>query len=320
MRHIRVTEFGAPSVLRYEESADLILGSGEVRIDVKAVGVNPVDTYIRSGSYPKLPPLPYTPGADCAGVVTAVGSEATGIAIGSRVYTRATVSGAYATVATAKAADVHILPDSVSFEQGASIGVPYFTAYRALVQRANARAGEWVFVHGASGGVGIAALQVARACGLRVAGTAGSDAGMQIVKENGAQSVFNHHKVTYLQQAYAATDGVGFDIILEMLANVNLPKDLEIVALYGRIVVIGNRGTVEINPRAAMGRDASILGMNLFNMPASLAPEAVAFIGAGLENGTLHPVVGQTFPLAKAAAAHEAIMAGGASGKIVLIP
>jgi NADPH2:quinone reductase len=189
------------------------------------------------------------------------------------------------------------------------------------LHRAGGVAGETVLVHGASGGVGIAAVQIARAYGFNVFGTAGTEEGLALALREGASHVFNHRDEGYLEKAKAETPGgKGFDIILEMLANVNLSRDLPVLATYGRVVVIGNRGTVEINPRDAMRADASILGMTLFNVPPSELDSIHAALYAGLENGILRPVIGKELPLSEAAQAHiEVMKPSGAHGKIVLL-
>jgi len=289
-------------------------------VRVHAAGINPVDVYIRSGNYPAKPPLPYTPGSDAAGVVESVGENVTRVEVGDRVYTAGTLTGAYAEQALCNESQVHLLPDSISFEQGAGVNVPYATAYRALFYRAHALPGETLLVHGASGGVGVAAVQIARARGLRVFGTGGTEEGRRLAEEQGAHKVFDHHSENYLKEILAETDGRGVDLILEMLANVNLNKDLGVLAPRGRVVVIGSRGTVEIDPRLTMGRDSSILGMSLMNGTSEELSGIHAALVAGLENGTLRPVVGEKIPLTEAARAHEAVMKPGAYGKIVLIP
>lgn len=320
MKAIRVQEFGEPGVMRLEDVPDPTPGPGQVLVRVKAAGVNPVDTYIRSGAYAVKPPLPYTPGGDAAGVVEAVGAEVTGLQPGSRVYTSGTLSGAYAELALCEAAQLHPLPDNVSFAQGAGINVPYATAYRALMQRAHAVPGETVLVHGASGGVGTAAVQIARSQGMTVIGTGGTDRGRELAREQGAHHVLDHRAPDYLKQVQSLTNGRGVDVILEMLANVNLGHDLAALARGGRVVVIGSRGTVEINPRDAMARDAAILGMVLFNATPAELRSIHAGLAAGFENGSLRPVVGQELPLADASRAHEAVMQPGSYGKIVLVP
>lgn len=319
MKAIVVREFGAPAVMALEDVPQPAAGAGEVLITVHACGVNPVDTYIRSGTYARKPALPYIPGTDIGGVVAATGPGVTRFAAGDRVYAHA-VTGGCAQAAVAEEWQVQPLPDGVSFQQGAALGTPYGTAWRALFIRARARAGETVLVHGASGGVGTAAVQIARAHGLQVIGTAGSDPGLRLVREQGAHHVLDHRVPDYLQTLMALTGGRGVDVVLEMLANVNLDKALDVIAMRGRIVVIGNRGRVEIDPRKAMGKDGAILGMTVFNATREEFREIHAGLVAGLENGTLRPVIGRELPLADAPAAHAAVMAPGAFGKIVLIP
>lgn len=324
MRAIRVHRFGGPEVLELHEVPDPAPGPGEVVVRVRAAGVNPVDTYIRAGSYTRLPALPYTPGSDAAGLIAAVGAGVTRVRPGERVYTAGTAGagliGTYAELALCREDQVHPLPERASFAQGAAVNVPYATAYRGLFDRARARPGETVLVHGASGGVGIAAVQLAVSRGLRVIGTAGTERGRALVREQGAHHVLDHAAADYLQALMTLTEGRGPDVILEMLANVNLQKDLDVAARFGRVVVIGNRGTIEVNPRATMTKDLTVLGLSLFNAtPAELASIHAA-LGAGLANGTLRPVVGQEIPLKDASRAHEAVLQPGAYGKIVLVP
>jgi len=320
MKAIVVHEFGGPEVLRVEEVPVPAPGRGEVLVRMHAAGVNPVDTYLRGGSYGRKPPsLPYTPGYDGAGLVQQVGEGVDGWAPGARVYVAGTATlGTYAQWALCTASQVHPLPDHVSFEQGAAVGVPYGTAWRALFQRGAARPGDTVLVHGASGGVGVAALQMARAAGMRTIGTAGTDAGAALARAEGAELVFDHHAAGYAQRILEATGGRGVDVVIEMLANVNLARDLTLLARHGRVVVVGNRGTIEINPRDAMTREADIRGMQLANTPPDDLARFHAGIAAGLANGTLQPVVGRRFQLADAPLAHEAVMSPGAHGKIVL--
>jgi NADPH:quinone reductase len=319
MKAIVVRAFGPPDVMKLEDLPDPTPGPGQVLIRVRAAGVNPVDTYIRSGMYARKPSLPYIPGADVAGVVDAVGEGVTRFAAGARVYAHA-VPGTYAELAVCDEWQANPLPDRISFQQGAALGVPYATAWRALFLRAGARAGETVLVHGGSGGVGTGAIQIARAHGLRVIATAGTADGMALVRTHGAHDVLNHREPDYLQQVMPLTGNTGVDVILEMLANVNLDRDLDVLAMHGRVVVIGSRGRVEIDPRKTMPRDATILGMTLFNATREEFHEIHSGIVAGLENGTLTPAVGKELPLADAVAAHQAVMEAGALGKIVLLP
>lgn len=320
MKAIRVKEFGPAEVMVLADVADLTPGPGQVVVKVAAVGVNPVDTYIRSGLYRPDLKLPYTPGQDAAGVISAVGPGVEHRKVGQRVYVASSISGTYAEQVLCKEFQTHPLPDGVSFGQGAALGVPYGAAFRALFQRAHAQAGETVLVHGASGGVGIAAVQLASAAGLNVIGTAGNKDGLELVRAQGANHVLNHHSTGYLDKISDLTCGKGIDIILEMLANVNLDKDLGVVATNGRIVVIGSRGRVEIDPRAAMGKEANILGMTLFNASERELACMHAAFGAGLKNGTLRPIVSRELPLTDAAVAHHAVIEASTLGKIVLVP
>ena len=320
MKAIRVSSFGGPEVMKVEDVPDPVPGPGEVVVRVEAAGVNPVDAYMRSGGYgARNPALPYTPGSDAAGVVKAVGA---GVKLkpGQRVYVARTISGAYAELALCTGAQVHPLPERVSFAQGAGVWVPCGTAYRALFQLGHARDGETVLVHGASGGVGIAAVQLARAAGLIVVGTAGSDAGLELVRREGAHHAVNHRAPDYRKEILDVTGGAGVNLILEMLANVNLGHDLTMLAPRVRVIVVGSRGSVEVNPRDLMQREASVTGLLLWLASDPEVAEIHAALQKALGDGTLRPVVAAELPLASAPEAHRRIMEPGALGKIVLVP
>jgi NADPH2:quinone reductase len=319
MKAIRVHEFGGPEVLKLEEVATPKPSAGEVLVRIHAAGVNPYDTYMRAGTYALKPSLPYTPGSDAAGVVEAVGDAVKKVKRGDRVYTAKTLTGAYAEYALTLEEQVHPLPAKIDFKQGAGIWVPYGTAYHALYHAAKAHASETVLVHGASGGVGVAALQIACAIGLRVFGTAGTSKGLDIAKQEGAHQVFDHRKAGYQEEILHATDNRGVDIIVEMLANVNLSYDTKLLANNGRVIVIGSRGEVTINPRELMARRASIRAFTLWAITAAEEADIHAGLFAGLENATLRPVVGKELPLAEASRAHKEILEPGAAGKTVLI-
>lgn len=320
MKAIRVYAFGGPEVLQLEEVPTPQVGAGQVLVRVHATGINPVDTYIRSGAYAAKPNLPYTPGDDAAGTIEAAGNGVKDIKAGDRVYVGDSLTGTYAEYALCTPEQVHRLPDNVTFAQGAGVNIPYSTAYRALFQRAKGVAGETVLVHGATGGVGIASVQLARAAGIDIIGTGGTEAGRKLVAEQGAQHVLDHRAPDYQKQILELTGGRGVDVILEMLANVNLGKDLTLLAKGGRVAIIGSRGPVEINPRDAMGRDAIMLGVMRNNATDKEKATIHAALVAGLENGSLRPIVAKELPLSEAAQGHKLIMEPGASGKIVLIP
>ncbi len=319
MKAIRIHAFGGPDVLRLEEIPDPRPGSGQVLVRAKAIGVNPVDTYIREGRYGERS-FPFILGFDAAGVVEVVGPGVQSFKKGDRVYTYRSIGGAYAELILCAENQVHPIPQNISYSQGAAIGVPYSTAYYALMNRGLAQPGEIALIHGASGGVGVAAIQIARAKGLTVIGTAGTSRGRELVLKEGAKHVLDHQAAHYLEVLKDLTAGQGVNIILEMLANVNLAKDLKVLSVRGRVVVIGSRGEITIDPRDTMVRNADIRGMSLLPVGDEEIEGVEAALVEGLQNGSLRPVVGKEIPLAEAAQAHDEVLKPGAYGKIVLIP
>ena len=323
MKAVRVHRFGGPEVLKYETDVPLPFpGPCEVLISVKAIGVNPVETYIRTGAYARLPTLPAILGHDCCGVVAESGEEVAELfKPGDRVYVSRCTTGAYAEYTVAPAVSVHPLPSELSFVQGAALPVPYLTAYRALFQRGSTRPGNTVLVHGASGGVGVAAVQLARHLGAaRVLGTAGTKEGVELVRRAGAHAVFNHREDGYLEKIRQEAGEGGVDLVVENAAHVNLGRDLTLLARGGRVMIVGSRGPVEINPRDTMSREADVSGVMLFNATKEELAEAHAAIRAGVETGWLRPIVGKEYQLEDASQAHSDIIGGsGALGKTVLV-
>jgi NADPH2:quinone reductase len=322
MRAIVARAFGGPEVLELHNVPDPMPGPTQVLVHVQAVGVNPYDTYMRTGNYAIKPPLPYTPGSDAAGVIAAAGSDVNDVALGARVFIGGTAThkayGAYAEKVVCERSQIHPLPGRLSFAQGAAINVPYVTAWRALHVRSRIQPGETLFIHGASGSVGIAATQIARAWGLTVIGTAGTSAGLELVKAQGAAHALNHREPDYLDRLKELTDGRGPDVILENLANVNLDNDLTALAYGGRIVVVGNRGRIEIDPRKTMSKEGAIVGMALWNTTPDEWTRIYRALDAGLNDGTLNPHVAMELPLGDASQAHQRILEPAANGKIVL--
>lgn len=318
MKAIQVHKFGGPEELKLEEITTPKPAAGQVLVRIRAAGVNPYDTVMRAGTYAVKPALPYTPGSDAAGVIEAIGAGVKKVKVGDRVYTARTLTGAYAEYALALEDQVYRLPENISYAQGAAIFVPYATAYHALFHSAQAHASETVLVHGASGGVGTAAVQLAHAFGLTVFGTASSAKGFELVTREGAEQVFDHSKPGYTDQIMQASGGRGVDIIIELAAHVNLPADMKMLATNGRIIVVGNRGEVTINARELMSRRGSLRGFTLWALTAAEAADIHAGLDAGMKNGTLRPIVNKEIPLAEAQRAHEEIVKSGAHGKIVL--
>jgi NADPH2:quinone reductase len=321
MLAIRAHEFGGPEKLRVDDLPEPSPGPGQVRVRLHAVGVNPFDTYMLTGTYPIKPPLPYSPGADGAGVIEAVGADVTSVKTGDRVYIGGTVDhagfGAYRQVVLCTPAQVHPLPDRVSFAEGAAVNVPGVTAHTAL-ERGAAKPGDVILVHGASGAVGLATVQLARAAGFTVIGSAGTPDGLALVTAEGAHHAVDHRDAGHVERVQALTGGRGPDVIVEMLANVNLDHDLTMLAPRGRIVIVGNRGRIEIDPRKIMAKQAVITGFTLWGLSNEAREQAHDALGAALAAGTLRPVVGLELPLAEAAEGHRRVMAPGARGKIVL--
>jgi len=324
MKAIRAHSFGEADVLQLDTIDDPVPGANELVVDIKAAGVNPADTYMRGGAYAIVPELPYIPGGDAAGIVSSIGKDVNDFKVGDRVFVGTALgfnmTGCYAEKVVRPATDVVALPDNISFAAGAALGVPYATAHYALFQRGGGVAGETVFVHGASGSVGTASVQLARRAGMTVIGSAGSERGLKLVKDEGADHVVDHTTENYMEQVRDLCGGNGPALIIEMLANVNLAADLETVARYGRIVVVGNRGEITINPRLTMMKELDVRGIALFNGSRGEMNHVTKDLIDGLTDGSLRPIIGREMPLAEAGASHVAVLEPGAHGKIVLVP
>lgn len=324
MKAIRAHSFGGSDVLQMDDVDDPVPGPGEVVIDVRAAGVNPADTYMRNGTYAIVPDLPYVPGGDAGGVVSAIGAGVSDFAVGDRVFVGTAMSfdltGCYAEKVRRKASEVLPLPDGVGFAEAAAFGVSYATAHYALFARGGARTGETVFIHGASGSVGTSAIQLAKRAGLTVIGSGGTARGLDLIGAEGADHAVDHTSENYLAEVTDLTAGKGPDLVLEMLANVNLAADMDVAAKYGRIIIIGNRGDITITPRVAMMKELDIRGIALWNATREQMAPIMQDIMAGVAEGALRPIIGREMPLSEAAAAHEAVLEPGAYGKIVLVP
>ena len=320
MKAIIVSSFGDEEVLKYQETETPTPAAGEVRVKIKAAGVNPVETYIRSGHYTALPALPYTPGNDGSGIVDAVGVGVEHLKKGDRVFVAAALArrntGTYADYTVCDADAVRYLPQNLSFSEGAALGTPGLAATYALYSKAKIKPGETVFIHGASGGVGSLAVQLARRTGTFVMGTAGDPEGMTLIEKLGAHRAFNHRSPGYLEAVKQETGEHGPDVIIEMVANINLMKDMELLAKYGRVVIVGNHGTLEFDPRSAMTKDAVVMGMNIGNMPQEDYIANMYTLSAAMETG-LHTIIGKELPLCQAEQAHRDV-GEGKGGKVVL--
>eukprot|EP01088_Endostelium_zonatum_P004338 TRINITY_DN1556_c0_g2_i1.p1 TRINITY_DN1556_c0_g2~~TRINITY_DN1556_c0_g2_i1.p1 ORF type:complete len:286 (-),score=85.10 TRINITY_DN1556_c0_g2_i1:157-1014(-) len=283
MKAIVVSQYGGPEVLKYVDHPKPTPSPNQLLIQVKAIGVNPVDTYKRAGTYANSPKLPFIPGgSDAAGIIVEIGSNlsSSSFRLNQRVFTTGSVSGTYAEYMICESSDVYPLPDNITFEEGAGLWVPYGTAFRAMKIKGAVKNGQIVLVHGASGGVGTGCVQMGKQNGAWVIGTASSEEGRKLVKQLGAEAVFDHRKEGYVEEILAlekVRENGGVDLVIEMLGNVNLEKDLKMVARNGRIVVVGNRGRIEINPRDIMSKECIITGVMLALDSVQEKEETVAF-------------------------------------------
>ncbi|MBJ7536414.1 NADPH:quinone reductase [Marinomonas transparens] len=316
MKAMQMKDYGPATDLTLVETNKPNFNADQILIEMGAAGVNPVDTYIRSGTNNYSTTFPHTPGSDGAGTIAALGDNVTGFEIGQRVYFSRNLTGSSAEFTVCAATHVYPLADALSFQEGACVGIPYTTAHRALFGRANAKAGDTVLVHGATGAVGIATVQLALAAGMEVVASAGTPEGAALLSKQGVSTVIMHSEDNHLAP-FQSLD-TGFDIIIEMLANHNLDQDLKALAFGGCVAVIGNRGTVEINPRDLMARDASVVGVAL----ANVKPDELALIAKSLrplfEKGVLKPVIRHSYALTELPQAHEDVLKSGALGNLVI--
>lgn len=328
MKAIRMHTYGDPSVLTLEDVPDPVPNEGEVLVRVGAVGLNYAETVARRGAYP-TPPFPFIPGSEAAGEVVKLGKGVRGISEGAKVMFTP-LHGAYAEYATASAAEVEFLPKGFSIEEGAAFRVNFLTAYLALKNRAMLRPGESVLIHSAAGGVGTAAIQLAKLMGGRIFATVGSKHKMEIVAKLGADHVINYLEEDFVAAVKKANDGKGPDVILESGGGEIFDKSFNSLAPFGRMVVFGiasgQGGNVQTISEARIPwhrANSSLLGLYLGGLRQAqpeVVREALHDLLSMAENGRIRPVIGQTFPLAQAAKAHEFMASRQSHGKIVLIP
>lgn len=323
MKAVQINEFGGPEVLKVVDIEEPSPNKDEVKVKLYAVGLNPSESYTISGNYAyNVPDLPYVPGGDGAGVIEEVGAGVENVKVGDRVYLSGfnaeRKTGTYAEKVVTDAKSVYPLPDGTTFNEGAALGIPVFTAYRALMQKANVRAGETVLIHGASGAVGSMAVQIAKSVGAIVIGTSSTKAGRSNILALGADYAIPHVTEENKDEIMALTDHKGPDIIIEFLADVNLETDSKIIANYGRIVIVGSRGTIEFTPRNLMTNDATITGMALTYPESKDVVEMHHGVTALVESGFLKPVIGRTFSLDEIQEAHEHLMGSSGDGRTIL--
>jgi NADPH2:quinone reductase len=321
MKAMRAHQFGGPEQLRLEDVADPQAQAGQVVIRVKAAGINPADVVLLSGAL-RMVPLPYIPGADVCGEVESCGAGVTHVKMGDRVFGRA-LTGAYAEKTCLAAGETIPLPANLSFEEGAAIPIPFYTAYYALHHKAALKAGETVLVSAGGGGVGVAAIQLAKLAGARVLTTVGSPEKAERTRALGADVAINYREQDFVVEVNKLTDGKGVTVIIENVATDNLAKDLMAVALGARIVLIGT-GTgkaadASFGVLGALLKDVTMYGMSLINAGSAI-PEMAATLARLFTERKIKAVVSKTYPLADAPLAMADLLAGKVFGKLVLTP
>lgn len=324
MKAVRVHQFNMDVPMRVDEVEDAKPGPGEVLIKAGAVGVNPVDLAIRAAKHPyaKLVTPPYIPGAEAAGEIIALGEGVEDWRVGQRVYGRA-VGGSYAENVRLVAAAAAELPEAYSYEEGACITVAFYTAWNALVIKAGAGPGETVLVQGGAGGVGMAAIQLAKRLGCRVFATVSSDAKANFCREMGADETINYREEDFAERCMELTGGRGVDIVVELCACDNFDKDLDAIRVDGKIIVIGT-GTgkgpgAEFRVPAVMTKDAVVLGLAVVNLFPKM-PELVRRFTPLLREGAFRVNVDKASRFEEANEAHDYVLEGQFLGKVVLVP
>ncbi len=327
MRSYRVWEHGAPSSMRIDTLPDLIPGPGEMVVDVKAAGINFPDTLVVSGKYQILPARPFAPGKDLAGIVCAVGPGVTDFAPGDRIMGQVE-HGAFAEQALVSPSQAFRLPDGMEFAEAAAMGLVYQTAHFALVERGQYKRGETVLVGGAAGGVGLAAVQIAKGLGARVLAGVRSEAEAEVVREAGADAVIDLSapdlRDSLRAQVVAATDGRGADVVLDPLGDAFFAAAVRAMAWCGRLVVIGfAAGEIpSIKVNYLLVKNISISGLQWSDY-RDRTPEKVRTVQAELFDlwraGVLKPRIMRRFPFAELPEALDLVSQGKVQGKAVVL-
>lgn len=324
MKAVQIKEFGGPEVLKVRSIDEPTVHANEVKVKMYATGLNPNESYTITGTYGAFKPeLPYVPGYDGAGIIEEIGEGVEDFSPGDRVWIAGFLAerntGTYAEKVVIDKDHLYSLPDNLSMLDGAGLGIPVFTAYRALVQRGKVQAEDTVLVHGASGSVGSFVVQMAKALGAKVIGTSSTEAGRQEILGLGADHALNHINEDNRDELMELTENNGPDVIIEMLANVNLEMDTQLIADAGRIVIVGSRDTIEINPRNIMGTEAVVTAVNVGKMPNKDKLAAWKEIRKFLENESVKALIGAQFTLDQAREAHQEMIEGSGNGRTVFL-
>ena len=322
MRAVMCRDWGGPEALVVEDLEDPRPGPGEVAIAVAAAGVNFADTLMIAGRYQEKPDLPFTPGLEAAGSVIAVGDGVSRVAPGDRVMA-ALDRGGFAEVAVARETDVFPIPASMDFSIAAGFPITYGTAHGALAWRADLKPGETLLVHGAAGGVGLAAVEVGKALGATVIATAGGADKLQTAIDYGADHGIDYRSEDIRDRVKALTDGRGADVVFDPVGGDVFMASLRAVAWGGRLLVIGfAAGKVpEVPANILLVKNLSVLGL-YWGAYRRRAPELVraqfASLTGWVEEGRLKPLVSHHYDLTEAPKALDTLLSRKARGKVVL--
>ncbi|HVA41773.1 MAG TPA: quinone oxidoreductase [Candidatus Binataceae bacterium] len=322
MKAIQFKEVGGPDVMKLVEVATPEVRPGMVRMRVHAAGINFADTFFREGNYLIKPKLPDTPGMEAAGVIDAVGAGVEGLSPGMRIA--AVGLKAYAEYALFHANQVIPLPDFVSFEEGAAFPIQTLTAWFMIHAAHHMTPGQTVLVHSAAGGVGIVAMQIAKAAGARVIGTVSSDSKFAIARQYGADEVINYETHDFAEEAKRLTGGKGVNLILDAVGKPTFDKGIACAAPFGHVILYGRAGGPpdKLDVFRLFEKSVKVSGFVLYTASANhdLMREGTAQSFALMKAGKLKLHIGKSFPLAEAPAAHRFIQSRGSVGKLVLIP
>jgi len=322
MKAVIAHEFGPPESMNLEETPTPEPGPGEVRIAIRAAGVNFVDVLTAAGGYQVKPALPFIPGTEFAGVIDAIGEGVTGRKVGDRV-SGSGFGGGYAEYAIRAAASTSPIPDTMNFVDGATFRVSSSTSYYALVQRAQLQPGETVLVLGAAGAVGLAAIQIAKALGARVIATASNEAKRQLARESGADQAIDNAAADWRDQIKALTGGKGVDVVVDPVGGDATERAFRSLAWKGRHLVIGfAAGAIPRLPtNLALLKGAQLVGVDIRQFgifePETSAANQQAVLKLHAE-GKLWPVITERLPLTDFRDAMQRTASGAVAGRIVL--
>jgi len=324
MKAMIATQWGEPSEMQYAEVADPTPGPGQVLIDVRAIGCNFPDILIVQGKYQMKPPLPFSPGHEVAGIVLSVGAGVTRVHQGQRVFAMIEL-GAYAERAVADDTRVFAIPDTMSYEEAAAFALVNQTSYSALVHRAQMQPGEWLLVHAAAGGVGLAAVQIGKALGARVIATAGTAAKLEIARQSGADVLIDYRTEDWVERVKGVTDGHGADVIYDPVGGDVFDGSSKCIAFEGRLLVVGFAGgrIPSIAANRILLKNMSVVGVHwgmYQTLGSPLVDQWMSALLAMYGKGQVWPVIYKTYPLAEAARALAAIASRESYGKVILVP